>query len=209
MAAAGLGRPWLARVLAESVLIVLSVLVALGVDEWRDTRARETRAEMALASIAVELQQNLETLERARGNHVAKSDSLSAYATRGALPPPEVYMYGMFSPGLVQSTAWESARETGATSDMPYELVLRLSRVYDRQERYRVLAAAMTEDIMRDVRREGMETVLRDRFASFITLQLDFAGREESLLEAYSSVLADLRLGARAGQAAVVTRNRH
>jgi len=49
---------------------------------------------------------------------------------------------------------------------------------------------------MRDVRREGIDAVLHHRFASFIPLQLGFAGREASLLEACEVALADLRLGA-------------
>lgn len=183
---------WLPRLLAESVLIVLSVLLALAVNEWRDERERAARAEMALASIEAELRENAEAVERARTRHRVKMDTLSAYAASGRLPPPEVYLYGMFSPGALHSTAWESAREAGVTSDIPYDLVLTLSRVYDAQNRYRALAAAMTEDIMRDVRREGMEIVMRDRFRSFIPLQLDFANREASLSEDYEAVLGVL-----------------
>jgi hypothetical protein len=43
-------------VLVESALIVFSVLMALAVDEWRETRATEARAREAVAAITAELQ---------------------------------------------------------------------------------------------------------------------------------------------------------
>lgn len=75
-------RTWLARVLFESLLIVLSVLLALAVDEWQDGRQRAERAEMALQSVRAELQENLQNVERARANHLAMRDSLRAYVAR-------------------------------------------------------------------------------------------------------------------------------
>jgi hypothetical protein len=91
----------------------------------------------------------------------------------------------------VHSTAWESARESGATGEMPYDQVLQLSRTYDRQARYRTLGDALVQDLMGQIRREGMETVLRDGAPSFIPLQEDFANRESALLQVYESTLAD------------------
>lgn len=185
-------RIWLLRVLTESLLIVFSVLVALAVDEWREGRQRAERAEAAAHSVRSELRENVQIVERARANHLAMRDSLRVYAARGQPPPPKVYLNGIFNPGLVHSTAWESARETGATAEMPYPLVLVLSRTYDRQARYRTLSDALVQDLMGQIRREGMETVLRDGSASFIPLQEDFVNRESVLLRAYDRALVEL-----------------
>ena len=191
----GARAPWLARALLESLLIVLSVLLALGLDEWRDQRTRDARARMALASIDAELRDNAETVERARTHHLGMRDSLRLYVDRQQQPPPHVYLFGLFNPALVHATAWDSARETGATGEMPFELLLTLSGVYDMQARYRSLGDALAQDIMRQIRREGLEVVLRDGSERFITLQEDFAGRESTLLEAYAAALEDLRRG--------------
>ncbi len=43
------------------------------------------------------------------------------------------------------------------------------------------------------VRREGMEAVLRDRASSFVALQEDFANRESILIEQYDRTMASLR----------------
>jgi hypothetical protein len=59
-------RRGLPRVLVESALIVFSVLVALAVDEWRDSRRQRVRAEAALVAILSELEANRAAIERAR-----------------------------------------------------------------------------------------------------------------------------------------------
>ena len=54
------------RLLGEFVTIVVGVLVALGVDEWRQDRAELEVAEEHLKDIAAELRQNLCVAERVR-----------------------------------------------------------------------------------------------------------------------------------------------
>ncbi|MGH7461127.1 MAG: hypothetical protein ACREMA_08870 [Longimicrobiales bacterium] len=185
-------RSWLPRVLVESLLIVFSVLLALGLDQWRDQRARVRRANLALEAIRAEIVENLGTLQRVRSHHLAMRDSLLSYAARRQAPPEQIYLGGIFNPGLTHATAWESARETGVTGDLPYRLVLELSQVYDWQARYRSLGDALAQDLMAQVRREGRETVMRDRAARFIDLQEDFANREASLIKKYEHILPAL-----------------
>jgi hypothetical protein len=179
-------------VLLESLFIVFSVLLALAVDQWQDKRARTDRASIAMESIEAELQQNRESIRQARSNHLALRDSLKSYTQHHRRLPARIYLGGVFNPALVHSAAWESARETGVTADVPYELVLALSRVYDRQARYRTLGDALVLDLMMQVRREGFEPVLRDHPNSLMALQEDFANREWVLEQAYDSVIARL-----------------
>ncbi len=174
---------------------MLSVLLALAVNAWREDRQQTERAEVALQSIRAELRENLQSVERARANHRAMQDSLQTYAARGELPPEHIYLGGIFSPALVHSSAWESARETGATGSFPYDLVLALSRVYGEQARYQALGGTLVQDLMVQIRRDGMEVVLRDSSASFIFLQEDFANREQRLAEAYERALGKLEKG--------------
>lgn len=189
----GTSWAWLPRLLAESVLIVFSVLLALGMDQWLRDRDRAEVARVALESIRAEVEENLVNVERARDHHLAVHDSLTRYAALGQPPPPEVYLGGMFNAAPVYAVAWESARETGTLSDLPYELVLELSRVYDRQARYRQLGHAVVEDVMMQIRREGTAAVLRDGAMGFMSIQEDFAGREQRLSEAYRALLDRLR----------------
>jgi hypothetical protein len=109
---------WLPRALLESVLIVFSVLFALGMDEWRLERARAEQAAVALEGIRAELAQNLESVEIARANHLAMRDSLRHYVALRQEPPPEIYLHGIFNPAPTQAVAWESARDIGSTAEL-------------------------------------------------------------------------------------------
>lgn len=183
---------WLPRMLVESVLIVFSVLFALAMDQWRTERTRAEQAVIALRSVRTELEQNLENVHGARSNHIAMRDSLNRYIALQEPPPSHVYLHGIFNPAPILDIAWESAREAGTTADLPYELVLDLAHVYYWQGRYRAIGDALVEDMMMQVRREGMEAVLRDRAATFVSIQEDFATREAALIEEYERVLAIL-----------------
>lgn len=174
----------------DVLLVLLGALLAIGADEWRESRQRRARVAAALTGIATELREDSVRVTEARARHLRILDTLQTYVSRRAMPPASIYNYGMFNPASVSSIAWQAARETGAVGDMPLPTVLALARVYDAQERYRALGDALLVGIMEDVRRDGMDVVLRDRFRQFIPLATDFANREEGLMRHYRRVLA-------------------
>ena len=55
-------RRWLVRALFESALIILSIIAALAVNEWRDTRELQSQVRRARVAFAQEIQANRETL---------------------------------------------------------------------------------------------------------------------------------------------------
>src|SRR5438105_15228312 len=55
-------RRWIVRAIFQSGLIVISIVVALGVNEWRDRRELQARAHEARRAFARELNANRETL---------------------------------------------------------------------------------------------------------------------------------------------------
>jgi hypothetical protein len=180
------------RIPRDIVLIVLGALVAMGADEWRDARHRRAQVRTALTSIRDELRANVVLVTRAREQHVFLEDTLSKLAARKMQPSPEIYGNGMVKPAPVTSMAWDLARETGALSDIPLSTVLDIAPAYAAQARYQSIVDALAVDIMSDVRRSGMDAVLRDRFAQFIPLDIDFKHREGGLLSRYKVALARL-----------------
>ena len=181
---------WLPRVLVESALIVFSVLMALAVDQWRDSRATEARARDAVAAITAELQANRAAAERARSFHLETTALLKAVADRKQLPEDDIaYQRGMFNPATVVQAAWVTAREAATLQTLPLDAVLRLSRVYELQESYAQLGDEIARDVYIDLRRRGFEAVLREGFAGFILLTTDFATREAKLIERYDEAL--------------------
>jgi hypothetical protein len=176
----------------DILLLVVGAALALAVEEWRDARAERRRVAAALVSIRAELLDNQGRVERARAHHLQMADTLSGYRARRELPPERVYFGGVLRPALPLSTAWQTARETGALSGLPYSVVLAVAPVYEAQARYRALGDALTHAIMVDLQRRGVEPVFRDDFANFITVERDFAQREQILASDYSRTIAQL-----------------
>jgi hypothetical protein len=183
---------WLPRVLVESALIVFSVLFALGVDEWRDHRATVARGREALAAITAELQSNREAANRAAGYHAEIKKRLQAFAEAKQLPDAETMSGGVFQPATLLETAWVTARETGALDQVPFDVVLDLSRIYEHQAKYVSLSSALGNDIYIDLRRRGFEQAMRENFQGFVLLDADFSNREAGLVRRYDAVLTRL-----------------
>jgi hypothetical protein len=176
----------------DVMLLLVGAVLALGADQWREARAERRRADLAFASLRAELTENLVRVEAARAHHLMMVDTLTAYARRRELPPERVYFGGLFRPALLLSTAWQTARETGALSELPYALVLRVAPVYEYQEKYRALGEALGQGVMLDAQRRGAIAVFRDNFANFVQIEEDFSNREAVLARNYRQALAAL-----------------
>jgi hypothetical protein len=129
---------WLPRVLFESALIVLSILIALGLDEWRDDREDEETVQLALSNFASELRQNqARVADAAPFNRGLRSVLRDRYRENDIGSVDEfVNMVGSYAPVVLQSTAWETALATGSLAKMDYHLVSALSLTYSLQSRY-------------------------------------------------------------------------
>ena len=176
----------------DVVLIVLGAVLAYVGEEWRDARHKRERVETALNSIRDELKANAELVKQARTKHLFLIDTLGKLAAAHQLPSSNLAFHGIWSPAAVTSVAWQTAHETGVLADIPLRTVLSLAPVYERQDRYRMLTDAMIVSIETDTRHNGMEAVLRDRFAEFIPIDVDFSNRELALLAAYKGALQRL-----------------
>ncbi len=174
----------------DVVLVVLGAMLALAADEWRESRERSERVRLTLAGIREEMRANSDRVKSARDHHRFTIDTLTRLQASGASPAPKIWSNGMWNPAQVTSTAWLVARETGVLADMPTPTVLELASVYEAQGIYESLGDALGVEIMNDVRRDGMETVLRDRFMQFIPLATDSYNREGRLLAKYEKALA-------------------
>ena len=186
-------REWsrrLPRALFESALIIFSVLLALVLNEWRDNRRQALRSQVAVEAIVAELRSNRGAAERAMTFHRSIHKMLEEVAAQGELPRPDVVTGGLFNPANIVETAWVSARETAALEEWPYDLILQVSRVYERQAGYSNLGRQIVADVYMDLRRRGVEVVLQEGYGGFILLTQDFAGREDALIRQYDTALA-------------------
>ena len=139
---------WLPRVLFESMLIVVSILVALYLDEWRDDRQDAENIEHALANFVSEIQQNRARVEDAAPFNQGLRHVLSRRQEVRAIESVATFVniIESYNPVVLQSTAWETAIATGALAKMDYNLVSALSLTYSLQNRYQqVSRTGMTE----------------------------------------------------------------
>ena len=129
---------WLPQVIFESALIVVSILVALGLDEWREDRQDDEVVRHALSNFFIEIQQNRTSVDDAAPfNEGLKNVLAGRYEGNDIGSVDEfVTMVESFVPAGLRSTAWETALATGALAKMDYSLVSALSLTYGLQNRY-------------------------------------------------------------------------
>ena len=129
--------------IAEAVLIMLSVVVGLMANEWRVAQENEKEAISALEFIREEIQSNYENIKLIVPYHEQISDSLSLLVHRVMMEGNAVNGLDMFrampdgfSTPLLSRNSWELANQTGAMSHVDLELAIALSTLYDQQAFY-------------------------------------------------------------------------
>ncbi|HEY0674196.1 MAG TPA: hypothetical protein VGD27_18115 [Longimicrobiales bacterium] len=133
---------WLLRVFVESFFIMFSILLALAVDNWSETRRYQQLAQQSLSIFERELRQNLARLEDVAPYH---SGLRSVVAEAVANPEQAADMRSIvegLKPTVLLNTAWQTALATGALTHIDVETVSALSLTYSIQERFRENARA-------------------------------------------------------------------
>jgi hypothetical protein len=120
------------------MLIVVSILLALYLDEWRDDQQDAENIEHALANFVSEIQQNKARVEDAAPFNQGLRHVLSRRQEVRAIESVATFIniFESYSPVVLQSTAWETAIATGALAKMDYKIVSALSLTYSLQNRY-------------------------------------------------------------------------
>jgi len=176
----------------EALSIVLAVLLALGVDEWREERSQQQQAKAALIHVQVELNSNRELLELIHANNTETIRVMNQSQDSGE----EVERN--FIPGhQLRETAWETLLSTGISNYVDYQTILELSATYSMQRIYKDTGSKMSAAAMNVA---AYATVLgtevddnnyQQQFLSYFELLVAI---ETTLLESYQSSLAYLNI---------------
>ena len=131
---------WLPRVLFESALITVSILLALGLDEWREGRQDQETVEVAMSNFLREIRQNKARVDDAAPFNRGLRDVLRQRYQDGDISSTTEFIdiLESYNTVVLQSTAWETALATGSVTIMEYNLVSALSLTYGLQNRYQV-----------------------------------------------------------------------
>lgn len=179
-------------ILLEATFVVLGVVLALGLNEWRQHAAREAQAREALASIQAEIVANRAAIAESEAYHDQLMQTLWPLRLAGA-PPPDMraFSQGFVHPARVVSTAWDTAQRTGAFSHIDYAMLLTLGQAYAQQESYAVQSEQVGPLIYRAMFEGGTESI-RLNYANLLDLIRAFWYRERQVIAQYDSTLAAL-----------------
>jgi len=185
-------KRWLPRLVVESVVVMVSILVALVVDEWQEERAAEATVQWSLQSIRHELEHNREVLEETSQYHQALADTLLSLVASGASAIDEgVRPHGWLMTPQLTSAAWHGANATRATADMPASVVLTLAGVYQKQDQYLARREAVFSVLYATAMERNTANLL-PMFRPLAGIVNDVAAWESLLLPMYDRAIEEL-----------------
>lgn len=129
---------WLPRAIVESALIVMSILLALGLDEWQEDQEIQELIDRSVGNFRNELRQNMNRIEDVSAYHKGVQQLLinrSMAQSSQSVSEFRSIMEAM-QPIVLTSSAWDTAVATGALGRMDFELVSALTLTYNTQQRF-------------------------------------------------------------------------
>ena len=129
---------WLPRTIVESALIVISILLALALDEWQEDLEIQELIDRSIVNFQNELTQNKSRIEDIGVYHRGVLQVLQRRTFTSDSESLEEFRNIMeaLQPIVLTSSAWATAVATGALGRMDYELVSALTLTYNTQLRF-------------------------------------------------------------------------
>jgi hypothetical protein len=178
------GRPRIADLLIEAVMVVFAVVVALGFDEWREERQMRQYARQAQEAVVTEMRANLAELDSLGTGLEAMAGRLGSAVRAGNLEPLGGDV-GLSLPEI-SSAAWQSAQVSQAATYIDYDWMIRVGRAYEAARIYQDVEYGIV-DVMAGIiaRTPSMEAVedLFGRVVLLVDLQGDVQQRFRGLVE--------------------------
>lgn len=112
----------------EAILVVSSVLLALALEDWQQSRAEARLADRALQEFVDEVHTNCSRIMAVQAYH---------QRVAGGESEPEGIQIG-----LLRNDAWDVAKTTGAVPHMEYDVVARVTEISAHQGDHRAIVQA-------------------------------------------------------------------
>ena len=186
-----LSSDFLTHLVFETVSIMIGILLALGVNEWRDERQNDQIVQKSIHNIIIEIENNRASLEQIIPYH--QSCKLSIEPGKNKEPNPNDFLSvwkGLNPPKLYQS-AYESAKAVKAMTLMDYESSNAISQVYARQQFFYDMLHMYARVLINDLAMHQQKQPLLN--TSLVPVFNDLTAMEEELKAGYSNILILLK----------------
>jgi len=129
--------PWLAQAAFESLMILISILLAFAIDNWREDSERARRLAEARGSLTQELRFNLKLLadNAYLPHHLRLQAIYRKMLDSNTTDRADAMFEGGIHPAPLRDAAWRSFLVSGVAGDLPFALHARLAGIYGAQER--------------------------------------------------------------------------
>ena len=127
-------RTWLPQLLIQPPMIILSILAALAVNQWQESRARVQRVAEARRAFTDEIRRNHEMLRsEAYLPHHTRLKVEYDKAVKGEAADTNSFFETGVHPTPLSDSAWRSLSGSAILMDLPSSTVLMVSDIYGAQ----------------------------------------------------------------------------
>ena len=121
------------KALIEISSVVFAVLLALGLNHWREDYSDKKLAEKTLQNIIIEIKSNIKDLDAEVLEYQTMYDTL-ILRKKNIEKGKVVNMSLRYNHTILSSSAWRIANSTGSVKDLDLEIMMDLSDLYTIQE---------------------------------------------------------------------------
>lgn len=145
------GTGWnLAAMATEALMVVFAVLVAFGVDNWREARQLERFADVARAAVQLEIEENWREFEQTQSSLRNLQERIATVVQAESENDP-AFRDGPVDIQLIfpdtSSAAWHTAQASEAAPYFDYSWIISVSQAYEILETYEQMRSLMLDSL--------------------------------------------------------------
>lgn len=193
-------RTIIKKIILESVMIIFSVLIALFINEWRNSYNEAVKTKLIIENIEVEIQNNQKFIQelipyhesiRKKIMHAYKQDSLEQkFFSNVSFEIFEVAPNGIIQ-GKLNDIAWTVAKEEKITNRISINEVQALYTVYEQQKTvYETIDIIINFLSSREIQKKEL---IEESVIMFGKEIHELIGQEKFLNKKYSNALNEIK----------------
>tara|TARA_R110001583_G_scaffold90306_1_gene232152 strand:- start:2188 stop:2805 length:618 start_codon:yes stop_codon:yes gene_type:complete len=182
-------RIWFGKVFFESFLIMISILAALAIQEWSDTKAKENMVLRSVSAFKQEAHQSLNWLDDSSPYHKGLYQLIvkMSMENRSVTGEEIRQLLDGLNPYMLRASSWDTMVDTGVLQYMDLDLVSALSLTQNIQKRFEKLY----NEGLRELIKETFDLNGNSGVLLYITIRFfkEITEAEEEMLTVNSQVI--------------------